>query len=104
MRLAIGQALLIAAALYLFLGGWQRDFGVPLGFSSDTLWFLMQSKSTLDNGWWWSNPRLGAPFAFDALAYPSNSNVDQSIVWMVGRFVSQPAAVVNARVGDHGDR
>jgi hypothetical protein len=93
-RLALGQALLIGAALYLFLGGWQRDLGVPLGFSSDSLWFLMQSKSTLDNGWWWSNPRLGAPFAFDALAYPSNSNVDQAIVWMVGRFVSQPAAAV----------
>jgi hypothetical protein len=92
--MALGQAILIAAALYLFIGGWKRDLGVPLGFSSDTLWFLMQSKSTLDNGWWWSNPRLGAPFAFDALAYPSNSNVDQSIVWMVGRFVSQPAAVV----------
>jgi phosphoglycerol transferase len=92
--MALGQSCLIAAALYLFVGGWQRDLGVPLGFSSDTLWFLMQSKSTLDNGWWWSNPRLGAPFAFDALAYPSNSNVDQAIVWMVGRFVSQPAAVV----------
>jgi hypothetical protein len=92
--MALGQAFLIATALYLFLGGWKRDLGVPLGFSSDTLWFLMQSKSTLDNGWWWSNPRLGAPFAFDALAYPSNSNVDQSIVWMVGWFVSQPAAVV----------
>ena len=92
--MALGQSLLIAASLYLFIGGWRRDLSVPLGFSSDTLWFLMQSKSTLDNGWWWSNPRLGAPFAFDALAYPSNSNVDQSIVWLVGRFLSQPAAVV----------
>ena len=92
--MALGQSLLIASALYVFVGGWHRDLGVPLGFSSDTLWFLMQSKSTLDNGWWWSNPRLGAPFAFDALAYPSNSNVDQAIVWMVGRFDSQTIAVV----------
>jgi phosphoglycerol transferase len=98
-RLAIAQALLIAAALYLFIGGWQRDLAVPFGFSSDSLWFLMQGKSTLDNGWWWSNPRLGAPFAFDALAYPSNSNVDQSLVWIVGRFLSQPIAVVNLAWG-----
>ena len=94
-QIALGQSLLIAACLYLLLGGWHRDLRVPLAFSSDSLWFLMQSKSTVDNGWWWSNPRLGAPFALDELAYPSNSNVDQAIVWAVSRFVPNAAATVN---------
>src|SRR5215831_6094683 len=88
--IALGQALLIAASLYLLLGASHRDLRVPLKFSSDSLWFLMQSKSTVDNGWWWSNSRLGAPFALDELAYPSNSNVDQAIVWAVSRFVQHP--------------
>jgi len=97
--LAVGQALLIAASLYVLLGGWHRDIRVPLGFSSDSLWFLMQSKSTVDNGWWWSNPRIGAPFALDALAYPSNSTVDQAIVWAVSRVVPHAMAAVNLSWG-----
>src|SRR3954447_3239661 len=91
--IAIGQALLIAIVLYfLFLGGWRRDLRVPLQFSSDSLLALMQSKSTVDNGWWWSNSMLGAPFVFDGLAFPANSNVDQAIVWAVSRFVADAAA------------
>jgi hypothetical protein len=90
----LGQAILIAAALYLILDGWRRDFRVPLGFSSDSLVALMQSKSTVDNGWWWSNPMLSAPFVFDALAFPANSNVDQAIVWAVSRLVRNPAGAV----------
>jgi phosphoglycerol transferase len=93
--IALGQALFVAASLYLLLGGWHRDLRVPLKFSSDSLWFLMQSKSTVDNGWWWWNSRLGAPFTLDELAYPSNSNVDQLIVWAVSRFVPNAIAAVN---------
>ncbi len=92
---AFGQAILIAASLYILLDGWRRDFRVPLQFSSDSLLALTQSKSTVDNGWWWSNSMLGAPFTFDALAFPANSNVDQAIVWMVGRFVQDPMAIAN---------
>ena len=93
-EIAFAQALLIAAVLYVFLGGWRRDFRVPLQFSSDSLLALMQSKSTVDNGWWWSNSMLGAPFALDELAFPANSNVDQAIVWAVSRFVQNAAAAV----------
>jgi phosphoglycerol transferase len=38
---------------------------------------------------------LGAPFTFDALAFPANSNVDQAIVWVVARFVRNAMAAVN---------
>jgi hypothetical protein len=98
MRIALivlGQALLVATALYVFLQGWRRDFGVPLTFSSDGLLALMQSKSTVDNGWWWFNPLLGAPFGLDELAFPANSNVDQAIVWTVSRFVRHTSTAIN---------
>ena len=78
----LAQALLIVVCLYVFLHVWQRDIRVPLGFSFDTLQALMQSKSTLDNGWWWSNPMLSAPYTLDELSFPTNSNVDQALVWM----------------------
>jgi hypothetical protein len=93
--LPLAQAVLITSLLYLFLGVWHRDIRVPLAFAHDALWYLMQSKGTVDNGWWWWNPRLGAPFGLDALAYPSNSTVDQAFVWVVSRFVPHAIATVN---------
>jgi hypothetical protein len=89
------EAAFIAGVLDLLLHGWSRDFRVPFGFSSDSLWYLMQSKSTVENGWWWWNARIGAPFGLDALAYPSNSNLDQAVLWLVARFVSHPFAAIN---------
>jgi len=40
---------------------------VPIRFSDDAVVFLAQIKSTVDHGWWWSNPSLAAPTAFNAL-------------------------------------
>ena len=71
--LALVQAVLIAVALYVLFEGWHRDVRVPLGFVSDSLWYFAQSKSTIDNGWWWWNPRLGAPHGLDEVSFPSNS-------------------------------
>ena len=88
----IAQALLIVACLYVFLHGWKRDIRVPLGASDDTLVALMQSKSTIDHGWWWSNPMLGAPYTLDELAFPTNSNVDQALVWVAGQWTHNIAA------------
>ena len=93
--IALGQALLITASIFVFLRGWQRDIRMPFSFSSDSLLALMQSKSTVDNGWWWFNSMLGAPFGLDELAFPANSNVDQAIVWVVSRFVHDAATTVN---------
>jgi phosphoglycerol transferase len=91
----LAQAALIGVVLFVVLQGWDRDFRVPLTFSNDALFYLAQSKSTVDNGWWWWNPRLGAPFGLDELGYPSNTNVDQAVVWMVSRVVSNPLAATN---------
>ena len=93
--IAFGQAFLIAACLYVFLRGWDRDIRVPLHFSIDSLIALAQSKSTVDNGWWFFNPMLGAPSGFDALAFPANSNVDQAVVWTVSWLVPDAVASIN---------
>ena len=89
------QAGLIAVALFVLFEGWHRDIRVPLGFVSDSLWYLAQSKSTIDNGWWWWNPRLGAPHGLDEVSFPSNSTVDQVLVWLVSRVVPDAFAAIN---------
>ena len=50
------------------LGGRGRDFHVPVTFSADALEYLMQTKGTIENGWWWVHPRLGAPSTFVEVA------------------------------------
>src|SRR5262245_17611118 len=92
--LPLTQSLLIALALFVMCDGWQRDFRVPLGFVSDSLWYLAQAKSTVDSGWWWWNPRLGAPYGLDEVSFPSNSTVDQAVVWVVSRFVTDAFAAI----------
>ena len=91
----VGQAVFIAACLYVYLQGWARDFSIPFGFWGDSLVAILQSKGTVDNGWWWFNPMVGAPIGFDHLAFPANSNVDQSIVWAVSRFVPHAVTALN---------
>ncbi len=93
--IALGQAALIVAAMFVFLDGRHRDITVPFHFAFDSLVALMQSKSTVDNGWWWFNPMIGAPFGLDELAFPANSNVDQALVWIVSRVVRDAITATN---------
>jgi len=89
------QAGVVLAILYAALGGWRRDFHVPLQYSEDALEYLMQAQGTIQNGWWWTHPTLGAPGVFRELSYPSNTNVDQAIVRTVGLFTAQPGLGLN---------
>jgi len=90
------QVLLTSVLLCLIFQVWRRDLHVPLEFSHDALEYLIQAKGTLENGWWWSNPRLSAPGSFQQIAYASNSNVDQLMVLLVGRFSQDVALCLNA--------
>jgi phosphoglycerol transferase len=93
--LALGQAGVVLLILVIALDGSTRDFHVPLYFSYDALEYLMQVKGTIENGWWWVHPRLSAPGAFEQVLYPSNTTVDQTIVWIVSRFTGEPGLVIN---------
>jgi hypothetical protein len=93
---AVGQAGLVLAIVYMALGGRQRDFRVPLQYSEDALEYLMQTHGTIQHGWWWTHPDLGAPGVFEQLSYPSNTNVDQAIVWIVHLVTSEPGLTLNS--------
>jgi phosphoglycerol transferase len=81
---------------WLALGGSSREWSVPLSFSGDGLFYLAQTRATIDHGWWWTNPSLAAPFVFQALLFPQNTNVDQAIIWLMSRFISEVGLVQNA--------
>jgi phosphoglycerol transferase len=91
----IAEAGSIFALLFLFLGGANRDFLVPLYLNGDALEYLMQVKGTIENGWWWVHPRLSAPGVFEQVQFPSNTTIDQVIVWVVHLFTHEPGLVIN---------
>jgi phosphoglycerol transferase len=78
------------------LGAGGDQFRVPLSYSGDGLFYLGQTKATIDHGWWWSNPSIGAPFGYHALTFPQNANVDQGILWLIARFTQDLGVVQNA--------
>jgi len=92
---AIVDAAVACGLLLVFLAAWRRDFHVPLTFSYDALEYLVQTKGTVENGWWWVHPRLSAPGTFSQLLYPSNTNVDQAIVRLASVFSSDAGLVIN---------
>ena len=89
------MALVVVLIFFVGLDGSQRNFHVPLVFSSDSLVFETLAKGTMDHGWWWTNSSLSAPFSFHALAFPSNSNVDSLIVLAVSFFTRNIGPCVN---------
>jgi phosphoglycerol transferase len=87
--------LVVAAAAWLALGGIRWDLRVPMAYSGDALFYLVQSKSTVVHGWWWNNPSIGAPTGYHALVFAQNTNVDQAIVRIVSMFSRDAVLVVN---------
>ena len=91
----LAEAAVVFVILFVVLAGWRRDFRVPLTFTRDAIEYLMQVKGTIDNGWWWVHPRLSAPGVFEQVQYPSNTNVDQAIVWIVHLVTRDPGLCIN---------
>ena len=85
----------VCVIFYLAGGAGQRDYTVPITFYGDSLFPQMLAKTVLDHGWWWNNPSLSAPGTYPALAYPSNSNVDSLVIWVLSRFISHPGLLIN---------
>ena len=56
---------------------------------------IAQIKTTFENGWWWVSPRQAAPSGLDALLFPSNSNIDQALVWLLRWILNSPFTATN---------
>src|SRR5947208_2500886 len=58
--------LLLTAALRL----WRADLSIPLSSKGDSLLTQLWIKGIIENGWYLSNPSLGAPFGQEMHDYP----------------------------------
>ncbi len=93
---SVAAGLVTFAYLYFALRMPAHGMHSPLRFSHDSLEFLAQNQATIETGWWWYNPAIGAPQGFQALLFPSNTNVDQALVWLLGWVSRDPILVSNA--------
>ncbi len=92
------RAIAPAAVILIFwlaMGGRGWDARVPIASGGDAAFYLAQSKSTLDHGWWWWNPSQGLPVEYPPLIFGQTTNVDQALVWVIGHFTSGVGLTVN---------
>ena len=70
----IAAAILCALILCFLLKLWRADLRVPLHYNGDALIHTMFIKGIVENGWYWQNPRLGAPGGLQMYDIPAVDN------------------------------
>jgi hypothetical protein len=83
--------LILTAALRL----WRADLFIPLSGKGDSLLTQLWIKSMLENGWYLSNPSLGAPFGQEMHDFPMAEGLHFGLMKLVGLVVPDAAAVFN---------
>jgi phosphoglycerol transferase len=91
----LATALATAALLVFALMLWRHDLSVPFNYWGDTLHFAALTQALMLNGWPHHVPQLGAPFGFEAVAFPSLMSTDWALTWLIARFVDTPGAALN---------
>src|SRR5579864_2346321 len=71
------------------------DLRLPLNYLGDANIFLARAKTIAEGNWVWWNPRIGMPFGSDWRDFPMNITLDSALMWVLSRFTSAPALIVN---------
>jgi phosphoglycerol transferase len=70
----VAAAMLSIAAAVLLLDLYDADLRVPFDYHGDALLYEFIVKSTLDHGWFWNNPSVGAPAGFQFYDFPASAH------------------------------
>lgn len=88
--------LLCAAFLCYILHLWGADLHIPLDPpANDYLVEAVMVKNILETGWYWTSPRLAAPFGFQLYDFPSAEGFHTLIIKAIGLFTSDCVLVAN---------
>jgi len=93
--LAVFVANAVAAAVLLRL--WEADMRLAFNYYGDELFSLMTIKDVIDNGWFLTNPDIGAPLGqhLHDFAGVNGDSFTMLIAKLLGVFTSNPALVQN---------
>jgi hypothetical protein len=91
-----GAALVISLmVLAVVLRLWRQDLRVPLIYNGDVLLYLGWMRTALDEGWYLTSARLGAPGAMDLSDFPLADGLHFGIIKLIGLVVPNVAAGAN---------
>ncbi len=86
----------VAPLLTLVYRLWDASLRVPFTYFEDGLGTLAYTKSILENGWYFSNPRLGAPFIANWRDFPvGGENVHWFSMKVIGTITGDAASALN---------
>jgi phosphoglycerol transferase len=91
----IAAVILCALILCFLLKLWRADFHVPLHYNGDALIHTMFIQTIVDHGWYWQNPRLGAPGGLEMYDVPAVDNSAAVILALIGFFTKDPFLILN---------
>ena len=94
---AAAAAALASLGATIFLRLWDADVRVPFSYSGDGTLNLTLIKTVMERGWFYENPRLGAPSGQELYDYPvlSGDGLHVALFWLAGLFTNDPSLVMN---------
>jgi len=74
---------------------WHCDLRVPFAYFGDAVFTSLAVKGTIDHGWWWFNPSLGAPAGLYFGAFPAMDNTQFLIIKAISLITGNYALTLN---------
>jgi len=74
---------------------WQGDLLIPFTYFGDAVWTSLAIKGSIDHGWWWFNPSLGAPAGLNFGAFPAMDNTQFLIIKAISLITGNYAVTLN---------
>ncbi len=93
--LYITAAALCVLILCVFFKIWRADLRVPFFYSGDSLFYSMFIRTTLDQGWYWQNPAIGAPGGMQLYDFPGIDNSVAVVLLLFSVFTHNAMLVLN---------
>ena len=74
---------------------WDCDLRVPFTYFGDGVFTSLGIKGTIDHGWWWFNPSLGAPAGLYFGAFPALDNTQFLVIKAISLITGNHALTLN---------
>ncbi len=86
---------LTAVAVTVMMRLWRADLRSPFFYDSDALGHAAHFKTTLETGWYETQPRLGAPFGQHYHDFPFSDDLHPAMAKLLGLFTSDWVVAFN---------
>ena len=79
----------------VFLQIWRADLRLPFYYEGDAAFYAMSIKGSVENGWYWQNPALGAPGTQELYDFPAFDNAVVIFMLLLSFFTHNPFLITN---------